>query len=313
MTSRLTKLSLILTFLTCLTPAIAAQEGQGGDLTEKMQASRRKLAQKRARSDAEIIESKPMSAEELRNARKLRGSRGQCRFVTTVRPAKLLPGQSGTLLITAILQGHSVLTAPAQVLMTPRPNGNTVQFGDLTARPARVGTIHEAFRGQPVYENTAVFEVPITMSSSAQLGDRAALALELEFDIHDGKTGRVTGRYIEQVQAQVEIAPVVDPVVEGRQVREERPAAAAPVVSPGADMSSVDAAAAGGRSDGEALGGAASPVVPASASPQEPAPATEVEDALPPIPAAETGASWLMPVAGGAVLLILLLRFSRKK
>jgi hypothetical protein len=74
MTSRLTKLSLILTFLTCLTPAIAAQEGQGGDLTEKMQASRRKLAQKRARSDAEIIESKPMSAEELRNARSGRGA-----------------------------------------------------------------------------------------------------------------------------------------------------------------------------------------------------------------------------------------------
>lgn len=310
MTSRLSKLSFLLAILSCLTTAIAAQEGEGGDLPEKLQASRRKLAQKRARSDAEIIETKEMSPEALRNARKLRGSRGQCRFVATVRPPNLLPGQSGTLLITAILQGHSVLTAPAQVVMTPRPNGNTVQYGELTARPARVGTIHEAFRGRPVYENTAVFEVPITLSPTAKLGDRAALAMELEFDVHDGKTGQSTGRYIEQVQAQVEIAPNVDPEVEGREVRDPAPQAPEPVAASSEAPSRAPETA---PSAAEALSGAPAEVVGAptetAPAPAEPA----AEDALPPIAAASGGSSWLLPVGGGAALLVLLLVLARKK
>lgn len=309
MTSRPSKLSFLLAVLAVLTPAVSAQEG-GGDLPEKLQASRRKLAQKRERSDTEVIESREMTPEELRNARKLRGSRGQCRFVATVRPPKLLPGQSGTLMITAILQGQSVLTAPAQVVMTTRPNGDTVQFGDLTARPARVGTIHAAFRGQPVYENTAVFEVPITLSPSARLGDRAAMALELEFDIHDGKTGQVTGRYIEQVKAQVEIAPHVDPQVEARRAVDEPAAAPEPVAAP----ERAESAPASGTADGEAaLGGEAVDVEPAAVPSAAVADESAPSDALPPIPAPANDTGWLLPVGGGAALLVLLLLLARKK
>ena len=308
MTSRLSKLSLILTFLASLTPTLAAQEGQG-DLSKKLQASRRKLAQKRERSDTEIIESGEMAPEELRNMRKLRGSRGQCRFVASVRPPQLLPGQTGTLLITAILQGHSVLTAPAQVVMTPRPNGNSLQYGDLTARPARVGTIHEAFRGRPVYENTAVFEVPVTLAQNAKLGDKAPLALELEFDIHDGQTGQVTGRYIEQVKAQVEVAPHVDPQVEGRQARDEEPPVEPAPVAPLEGGDEAPAAVAGGES---ALSGVATNAV-AEEAPAAPPAGAGAADALPPIPAAEGGSSWLLPVGGGAALVVLLLLLARKK
>ncbi len=309
MTSRLTKLSLILTFLASLTPTIAAQEGQG-DLSKKLQASRRKLAQKRERSDTEIIESGEMAPEELRNMRKLRGSRGQCRFVASVRPPQLLPGQTGTLLITAILQGQSVLAAPAQVVMTPRPNGNSVQYGDLMARPARVGTIHEAFRGRPVYENTAVFEVPVTLAPNAKLGDKAPLALELEFDIHDGKTGQVTGRYIEQVKAQVEVAPHVDPPVEGRQARDEEPPVAPEPVAPLGGGDEASAAAVG--SGQSALSGVAADAV-AEEAPAAPPAGAGAEDALPPIPVAEGGSSWLLPVGGGVALVALLLLLARKK
>ena len=185
MNPRLTKLSLLLTLIACCGAALPAQE-KPGSLQRQMEKQRRKLAQKRERGDGVEVEGvEDTSPEAMRNARRMRGSRGQCRFVPAMRPPQLLPGQSGTLLITAILQGNSVLQAPAQLVVTPRTNGNVVQFGELQARPAKVGTIHEAYRGQPVYENTAVFEVPVTISSEAKLGDRAQVCLLYTSDAAD--------------------------------------------------------------------------------------------------------------------------------
>ena len=285
MNPRLTKLSLLLTLIACCGAALPAQEKPGA-LQRQMEKQRKKLAQKRERGDGVEVEGvEDTSPEALRNARRMRGSRGQCRFVPAMRPPQLLPGQSGTLLITAILQGRSVLQAPANVVVTPRSNGNVVQMGELKARPAKVGTIHDAYRGQNVYENTAVFEVPVTIASTANLGDRAKVALELEFEIHDGNTAQLVGKFIERVETQVEIAPFVDPVVE--------PAASRPDTGAGAP----------------ALSGDASEPVAA------PAPVAQSEGGseLPPVTSSEAQFPTALVVGGGALLLVIALLFLRRK
>lgn len=310
MNPRLTKLSLLLTLIACCGAALPAQEKPGG-LQRQMEKQRKKLAQKRERGDGVDGEGvSDTSPEALRNARRMRGSRGQCRFVPAMRPPQLLPGQSGTLLITAILQGNSVLQAPAQLVVTPRTNGDVVQLGELKARPAKMGTIHEAYRGQPVYENTAVFEVPVTISSAAKLGDRAQVALELEFEIHNGDSAQPVGKFIERVQTQVEIAPYADPVVEAAasnnavEPASAVPAPSAPEPRPSRSVGDAGAGAA-------ALGGAAAPAdevpVPVNASEQSDG------GELPPTVVSEGQFPTSLVVGGGVLLLAIALLILRKK
>lgn len=311
MTFRLPKLSLIFAAFACLASGLSAQEGSG-DVQAELEARRSKLAQKRqAQIDSEVGESKPMTEEERLEARKRRGSRGQCRFVASMRPPKLLPGQSGTLLITAILQGRSVMPAPSQVSMKPQVS-KTVQVGSLMARPAPVGTIHEAYRGRPVYENTAVFEVPVTITQAAKLGDKVRVGVELEFDIYDGRTAQAVGRFIENVQTDVEVAPHLDPQVQGRAMRESKAAEAQPVEP--LSGSGVGNVATGGSDDkAEAMGGSANAAAaPELQDPVEPA-SQGADDDLPVTATDEGGFPTVLIIGGGAFLLVIVLLLMRKK
>jgi hypothetical protein len=314
MTSRRSTLSLFLAGICLLLAAAPAQEGPP-NLQSELEARRAKLAQKRAAvdlTDGDIGEAKQLSASEIEAARRLRGSRGQCRFVTAMRPPKLLPGQQGTLLITAILQGQSVLPAPAQVTMKPRMSNVAVQLGELRARPAPNGKIHEAYRGRPVYENTAVFEVPVTATSQAKLGTKAQISLELEFDIYNGTTGNSVGSFIESVKHSLDIANHVDPEVAGRTARGP---SAAPGIPAEPVASRVDGAAA--PVEPAATGGGPEPLSGAAAIAVEtpevaPSESGDTSD-LPPAISADEALPIPLLVGGGAILLVLVLLLTRRK
>ncbi|MEC8652702.1 MAG: hypothetical protein VXY92_09080 [Planctomycetota bacterium] len=314
MSLRSSRLSFLLAALTCLITALPSQ-GEGGEVQEQLQQARQKLAKKRAKSgeldDAGMeAELSRMSPEELLAARKRRGSRGQCRFVADVRPARLLPGQSGTMLITAILQGRSVLQAPASISVKSVTKGDLVEFGELTARPALAGTIHKGFLGRPVYENTAVFEVPVTLAGNATLGDKLQVAVDLEFDIYDGESTQVVGRFVERVQTDVEVGRALDPQVEPRAARSERDAPEEPVAPVGAGKVS----AAGGAGSGSAVGGAASSVSAAPAA--EDTPAASDTMSLP-VGGGSAGGGWsirgLLLAGGGILVVIVVLLLARKR
>jgi len=309
---RLPKLSLILAALACFT---AVLPGQNSEVQEELEARRRKLAQKRKEGDGKIEpgDLREFSPEETLEARKRRGARGQCRFVAAMRPPKLLPGQSGTMLITAVLQGRSVLLAPSQVSMNPQPNGDMAQFGGLMARPAPLGSIHEAYRGQPVYENTAVFEVPVTITSKAKLGDKVAAAVDLEFDIYDGRTGQPVGRFIERVQTLVDIAPHLDPEVQGRTEREADPSEAAQPVQPLGEGAGDNVGNGADNGTSNAMSGTAN-AVDEPEQPVDPVPPSNAgEDDLPSTSTDEGGFPTLLVVGGGAFLLVIVLLLMRKK
>ncbi len=316
MTSRRSTLSLILAGLSLLLAAVPAQEGPR-NLQSELEARRRKLAQKEAEgdlSDGQIDTVKAASPGAVEAARRLRGSRGQCRFVTAMRPPKLLPGQSGTLLITAILQGQSVLPAPSQLTMTPRMSGAALQLGAITARPAPNGQIHEAYRGRPVYENTAVFEVPVTATSEARLGSKAQISLELAFDVHDGATGKSVGSFIESVKHTLDIADHVDPQVAGRTGPAPTAAPVLPEASKttGAGATPAEAGAAPATGSSDAISGSAAAAVPAA--PVEPAAGGDpAESELPPVVASGDSLPTPLLVGGGAILLVIVLLLARKK
>lgn len=198
--------------------SLTAQTGESGEVnTGALRKAREKLSDKQI-GDMEAANSKwaQMTPEERLNASIRRDARGQCRFVAACRPPKLMPGESGTLLITAILQGAAVLPAPLQMIMTPRVKPESVAIGDMMARPAQPGVLAKGYLGRPVYENTAILEVPITMGNTAKVGSKQPVAMDLQFDIYDGTSAQVVGRFVERVATDIEVGKYIDPVVAGR-------------------------------------------------------------------------------------------------
>jgi len=224
MTFRFPRFSLLAAAAVILATAgtsLTAQEGEGAQgrpSPGQLRKARQEMSDKQA-GEEKNAKWANMTPEERLNASIRRDARGQCRFVAACRPPKLMPGQSGTLLITAILQGAAVLPAPLQMTMTPRSAPESVAVGDMMARPAQPGVMAKGYLGRPVYENTAILEVPITMGNEAKLGSKQPVALDLKFDIYDGSTAQIVGRFVERVSANVEVGQYIDPVVAGRKAK----------------------------------------------------------------------------------------------
>jgi len=314
---RLPSISRILAVLILLAAVVSAQEeGPGAGLSpEQIKAMRNARTQKGEPHDGDKVGEgdekwSQMTPEQRLEASMRRGSKAYCRFDATCRPPQLLPGQSGTMMITAILQGQAVLPAPLQMTMTPRVAPGAVSVGGLTAHPALPGTIAKAYLGRPVYENTAVFEVPVVMGAEAKLGEKQTIAVDLQFDIFDGVSGQTVGRFIERVSAEVEVAAHVDPKVAGRSRKPDvdpgsAAAAVGEVVKPASQPVNVP--------DDNAMSGSAVEIP----VPTEPDPAAEPEATgaatLPPTGAEEDGARLMLMVGGAVFLLVIVLLLMRKK
>jgi hypothetical protein len=245
---------------------------------------------------------------EERLERSIRSGAGSlCRFVASVRPARLMPGQSGTLYVTAILQGTAVLPAPAPVTVTSAAQQGLVALGAASFQAAKPGRLAQAYLGRPVYDNTATIEIPITMSADAKLGQKQPVHVDLKFDLYDGGTAQVVGRFLDRATAEVEVGLSADPNVAATAKAQPPAAPAGAGAGPATDPGRSDAAAAalGGK---PAVGGAAAA---ASAAP-EVAPAVDSE--APGVAPAVGGDSNLTFVlAGGAVLLVLVLLLALRR
>ncbi|MFT7536033.1 MAG: hypothetical protein ACI85K_001987 [Hyphomicrobiaceae bacterium] len=313
---RLSSISRILAVLLLFVAVIPAQRGEGELSSEQIEAMQsQRSADGKGRSEKESATDRKnrweaMTPEERLDSNIRRGSKAHCRFVATCRPPKMLPGQSGVMMITAILSGQSVLPAPLQMQLTPRVQPGAVAIGSLSPRPALPGTIAKAYLGRPVYENTAVFEVPVTMGNDAKLGSKALIAVDLQFDIYHGDTGQTIGRFIERVTTDVEVAPYVDPPVSNRTPKvQPKPAPIAPieVTNPDANPSNVI------EPDSNAMSGTVTEVPVDAPEPVEvDAPATPSK--LPPTDSGEgLGLPSILAIGGGAFLLVMVLLLKRKK
>lgn len=299
-----------------LASVLSAQEGE--QAAQHPGVGLRKARQARAETGDEAAgaEGKAnwanMTPEERLNASIRRDSKGQCRFVATCRPPRLMPGESGTLLITAILQGAAVLPAPLQMMMTPRVTQGSVAFGAMVAQPAQPGVLAKGYLGRPVYENTAVMEVPVTMGANAKLGSKQPVAVDLQFDIFDGTSTQVVGRFIERVTTDVEVGQYIDPPIAGRRSTKPTVTEPTPVITA---TEPKGATTDGNKPKGpDALGGTATVPVGNNTSignseVTEPVAAGD----LPPTETDEAGLPFGLIIGGVAFLLVIVLLMMRKK
>lgn len=295
-----------------------AQQGGEGEEIERIRAKRAALQEAgdlkeeegKGTPDEAMAE---MTPEQRLNASLRHGAGNFCTFVATPKPARLLPGQSGVVVVTAVLRSRAVLQAPAPIELTSTPNQGLVTLaGPPQFRPAEPGRIESAYRGKPVYDNYAIFEVPVTMSPQAQIGQKQVVSLELKFDLFDGASAQVIGRFLDRCSTEIEVGRAADPAVAGTTRALQGLGQQRPVAGNVAGSTDSDADAAEGR----------------------PAPGRTVVAALPPAVVGDSQAvrqadqamaggappvdeEFILPlplwIAGGAMGLLLLLLVTRRR
>ncbi len=113
--------------LLCVAAAAPAQGGEetvqevgNEDMRRRQPDGRgdRQKGEKGEKGEKGDIEEENLTPEQRLARNITSGAQAYCRFQAALKPAKLLPGQTGTLLVTAVLQGNAVLPAPAPLELT---------------------------------------------------------------------------------------------------------------------------------------------------------------------------------------------------
>lgn len=139
---------------------------------------------------------------------------GRCRFDWSLEPKRLMPGQTGLLKIMMVLESNAVMRSGSDLKASQREPAGSLSLGDLTLSPPRLSKLAKAYQGQPIYDDWALLEMPITMSSEAPMGSRQAAVVEAVFELHDGVSGTSMGSYHKLVRVQCEVGLAADPVVD---------------------------------------------------------------------------------------------------
>lgn len=304
--------------IACLAALVSSQEtGEGRNVEEQAEAIRRMKAAAagetadgadKGKRERELEDEKNLTPEERLARHMTHGASQHCRFHISVHPAKLLPGQSGTVKVVAALQGKAVLPSPAPFEVVGPAQQGMLTLGAFALQPAAPGRLASAYLGRPVYDNYAVVELPVTMSPSAALGSKHVVAVEMKLDLYDGSTGQPIGRFLDRVATDIEVGLAPDPAVKGggkpsvaaAEVTPPRPAATpTPTPAPKADLE-------------------ANVVTPAAPTPSAGQPVKPAADAAPggdSLPVEDGAGSLPMPflIAGGVVVLAVVLLLSRRK
>ncbi|MBL8722904.1 MAG: hypothetical protein JNK49_02610 [Planctomycetes bacterium] len=306
-----------LLLLATLPSLLLAQAGE-----EEAERVRRKMQALQAEGDLKTEEKglpddalEKMTPEQRLNHNIRHGAANLCSFVATPKPAKLMPGQSGVLVVTAILKANAILPAPPPLEMLSGMQQGLVTLGPPAFRPAEPGKLNGFYRGKPVYDNWAIFEVPVTMSPAAEIGRQQPVSLEMKFDLFDANAGQPIGRFIDRVAATIEVGHSADPAAQTvlRSTTPSPAAAAAAAAAPGS----------GEGDDARRTGNAEPPRTVVVAAPPATVAAPESSAAVQPAAGAdlpapepvEDAGSVPLPllVAGAAAVLALVLLLARRR
>lgn len=306
-----------LLLLATLPSLLLAQAGE-----EEAERVRRKMQALQAEGDLKTEEKglpddalEKMTPEQRLNHNIRHGAANLCSFVATPKPAKLMPGQSGVLVVTAILKANAILPAPPPLEMLSGTQQGLVTMGPPAFRPAEPGKLNGFYRGKPVYDNWAIFEVPVTMSPAAEIGRQQPVSLEMRFDLFDANAGQPIGRFIDRVAATIEVGHSADPAAQ-TVLRSTTPGAAAAAAAAAAPGS-------GEGDDARRTGNAEPPRTVVVAAPPATVAAPESSAAVQPAAGADLPAPELVDdagsvplpllVAGAAAVLALVLLLARRR
>lgn len=226
--------------------------------------------------------------------------------VSTV-PSRLGPGQSGEVRIVMMFRGENVIEGSSHFAATFEAVQGPLSLGPAQLDPASPGRLVELFAGQPVYENTAMFRIPITVDPAAK-HSRYPVRFTIEGDVTSGKTGVAMGRHELLAAGAVEVGePLPTPGIRAANasVRGDvvpTPSEASAVRQPTAGSTTPKQPSTGSTATEGVGEGVLSDPTPAESDSSEPM----VEGTT--LPGAEDrGPPMAILAAGGAVLVVLLL------
>lgn len=294
--------------LVCLNAIAPCQNGEAGEETANPDVTRRinEAKEKSGRGDKETDKKENLTPEQMLARNITSGASAFCRFYATVKPAKLMPGQSGVVSVAAILLGDAVIPSPPPMELIGAAQQGVVGLGAMSFLPAEPGKHAKGYLGRPVYDNYAIFEVPVTVSPDAEIGKKQRVAIDMKFDLYDGNSGQPVGRFVDQVSTEIEIGRALDPAVavprEGaaRSSAEGGKTAIEPTASQVAEPKPKRVL------EGSVTPAAAPPPVPqqSDAAPEMPPVGVDASETLLPLP---------VLVGGGVLLLGIVLLLARKK
>ncbi len=241
---------------------------------------------------------------------------GKCGFRVSVHPERLMPGQTGVVKVVMILQADAVMEFPSTLRLKPPANGGLLQFGAMVMQPPQSGNVAEAYRGRLVYDNYALAEIPVTMSTRAPLGSKQTSQLQADFQLHEGASGRFLGDFGQRLSVACDVGFAPDPTVQVVAVPSEPTAQVTQEQQSAEQEARPDAAATAGGSGnaGVAAGGVAAPVeAPPQNKSADPAASTDQG----PVLVVDEGLSVtpIYLIAGGALLaiVVLMLAMARRR
>ena len=293
--------------LVCLNTIAPCQNGEAGeevhpDVTRRLNEAKEKS---QGRGDKEIDKKENLTPEQMLARNITSGASAFCRFYATVKPNKLMPGQSGVVSVAAILLGDAVIPSPPPLELIGAAQQGVVGLGAMAFLPAEPGKHAKGYLGRPVYDNYAIFEVPVTVAPDAEIGKKQRVAIDMRFDLYDGNSGQPVGRFVDQVSTEIEIGRALDPAVAVARDGAARssakttiePTALPPVAEPKPQPRELE---------GKVITPAAAPLP----VPQQP-------DGAPELPVGVDASETLLPlpmlVGGGVLLLGIVLLLARKK
>ena len=195
------------------------------------------------------------------------GLRNHMTMLVAVKPRRIPPGGTGRLQVVLAMRNDAVLLPSSHLdLLLPDAMGPLLP-GGWRIQDAAAGKLDTAFRGQPVYDNTAVAEVDIQVSQDATYG-KHRFSFRVEAEVTDGRTGASRGLFMDMVNGEVEVGdPLPTPVVRTAAAGGDAPVAGAGVRTPDRGASAGQApdgpqgaepiggrVASGGRPDAEPSG-----------------------------------------------------------
>jgi len=306
MTSRLSSLVLALAALPLLSLSASAQaKPPGGRGAIGVKAERVESSDGGDAQPADGGTAKKTGQPAARNM----SPKGRCRFDLSIKPDKLLPGQTGKATILMIFESDAVMEASAGLSLEPVQTQSLLAFGAMTMLPAQLSSVAEAYRGRPVYDNWAMIELPITMSLDAPIGSRQLASFNASFQLHEGATGLPLGEFQQRLTLMCDVGRALDPQVQALARRSAARAEPAEVVQRPGSAADPDHSEPPARTDP-----AASVAVSADPDPtgdRDPQPGV----APAPSPGAVGAWSWLLVsmVGGGALLALLLILAGRSR
>ena len=126
--------------------------------------------------------------------------------VTSIEPARIPPGGTGTLIIAFVMREGAVLATAADLELKYSPAQSPAQLGTWTIDDPKPGTAEGAFRGRPVFENYAIVRIPLSVDAGAAHG-KYPLSASVIAKLADPRLGANIGQFQGPATAQLVVGP----------------------------------------------------------------------------------------------------------